>query len=392
VVRDSAAAFAREVAPLVEAADRSAAGEVAAARQILALAGKRGLLTQWIPRWAGGDARMWQMGGSGRLAMLAMFQEFAEVSPGLATLIGAHYLGAMPILLSFDFALARRLLAPLCKRSRQGDPAICAFAITEPEAGSDVEDREGARVARLCTSARRVSGGYRLRGRKCFISGGNLASLTTVFAALEPEGGTESWTCFAVAMDSPGVTIAHVEDKMGQRVSPTAELVFDDVFVPESHRVGAERSGWQLNRLTLDSSRPLVAGLALGGARRVIDLLLAQIGASGALAERDVQHEVADLIGRYAAAQALTERAVERFPPRGDLSALAKFVATDAAVHIASRALDLLGPEAAASGEIERLYRDLRLTQIYEGTNEINRFAVFEYEHARQPLTWREDL
>ncbi len=385
---EDARGFAREVAPLVENADRSHEEATPFAKEILARAGKRGLLTQFIPRWAGGDGRLRDTQRFGHLPMLEVIEALAETSPGLATLIGAHYLGAMPILLSFDLAQARRLLAPLCARSRQGEAAICAFAITEPEAGSDVEDEVGARTARLRTTARKVAGGYRLSGRKCFISGGNLAQLITVFATLDAQRGTQAWTCFAVRRDSPGVEISHVEDKMGQRVSPTAEILFDDVFVPETHRVGAECNGWRLNRLTLDTSRPLVGALALGGARRVLDHVLEHLHRRGDLGQRDIAHEVAELIGRYAAAHALTRRAAERFPPLPDLSAMAKFVATDTAMYIASRALDLIGVGAASASEVERLYRDIRLTQIYEGTNEINRFAVFERTAQGRPLSW----
>lgn len=389
-IRQEVQRFARVVEPLVDAADLAPAGDDRAAREALVQAARAGWLTRFLPRWVGGDAGVTAVLHRGALAVLVFVEELAAVSPGLATLLGAHYLGTMPILLSFDFAPMRRLLRPLCQRLRNGEPAICAFAITEPTAGSDVEDAVGARHARLVTRAYRKPGGYVLRGRKCFISGGNLAALTTVFASLDPPGGIEGWTCFAVPMEAPGVEVVRVEDKMGQRISPAAELCFDDVFVPEENRVGGECRGWELNRATLDVSRPLVGGLALGAARTVIEETVHWAQRQGTLSDRFFQHQVASWLGAYAAAHALVVRAVRTVPPRSDLAAMAKFVASDTAMTIASEAMEWIGPEATLHGSrVERLYRDIRLTQIYEGTNQINRLAVFEHAERGWPRAWQ---
>lgn len=377
-----------EARPLVEAADADVHTCHETKRELLRRAARAGLLTDMIPGVFGGRGSLADFGRTGGMQFLPFVEELGAVSPGLSTLIGAHYLGLMPILMAMDLPTGRRLLKPICKADPD-DPKICAFAITEPGAGSDAEDDEGGEKAKLGTFAKKVKGGYVLNGRKCFISGGNLASLVTVFAALDPQQGIKSWTCFAVTPDMEGFSVGRVEDKMGQRASPAAELIFEDVFVPERNRVGRENDGWRLNGLTLDSSRPPVAGIALGGARGVLRELIAWIDEQGLRRDRSVQAELGELLGRFEAARSLMLRASGTFPPRRDLSAYAKFIGSDTAMHIASRAIDMLGEEGGLRRRrIERLYRDIKLTQIYEGTNQINRLAAMEEfaMHGGSPL------
>lgn len=367
-----------EARALVEAADADLHTHLDTKRDLLRSAARAGLLTAMIPGLFGGKGRLSDFSRHGGMTFLPFVEELGAVSPGLSTLIGAHYLGLMPILLAMDIPNGRRLLKPVCS-APPDDPKICAFAITEPGAGSDAEDDEGGAKAKLGTFARKVKGGYVLNGRKCFISGGNLASLITVFAALDREQGIHSWTCFAVTPDMSGFSVGRVEDKMGQRASPAAELVFEDVFVPDRNRVGRENDGWRLNSLTLDTSRPAVAGIALGGARGVLREVAGWIDEMDLRRDRSVQAEFGELLGRYEAARSLMWRASGTFPPRRDLSACSKFVASDTAMLIASRAMDLMGEAGGLRARrVERLYRDIKLTQIYEGTNQINRLAAME--------------
>lgn len=382
---DVAARYARirhwaetEARALVEAADADVHTHHETKLELLRSASRAGLLTELIPGIFGGKGSLSDFGRSGGMTFLPFVEELGAVSPGLSTLLGAHYLGLLPILVAMDVPTGRRLLKPICN-ARPDDPKICAFAITEPGAGSDAEDDEGGAKAKLGTFAKKVKGGYVLNGRKCFISGGNLASVITVFAALDREQGIHSWTCFAVTPDMKGFSVGRVEDKMGQRASPAAELIFEDVFVPERNRVGRENDGWRLNSLTLDTSRPAVAGIALGGARGVLREVMAWVDENGLRKDRWIQMEVAELFGRYEAARSLTWRASGTFPPRRDLSAYCKFIASDTAMSIASRAIDLMGEEGGVRRRrVERLYRDIKLTQIYEGTNQINRLAAAE--------------
>jgi alkylation response protein AidB-like acyl-CoA dehydrogenase len=178
-------------------------------------------------------------------------------------LLSAHSLGVLPIIFAGELGAIRRFVLPAYRQSLAGDPHIFAYAITEPSAGSDAEEGHGASSRRPGTVAKRVNGGWSLRGRKVFISGGDIAKSITVFAALENEG-IESWTCFLVTSDMPGFEVVRNELKMGMRASAAAEIAFHDVFVPDDHVIGKPRQGWAINRATLNASRYAVAGMGVG--------------------------------------------------------------------------------------------------------------------------------
>lgn len=340
---------------------------------------KEGFLTMLIPGMFGGDGGSFDFFRVGTLGAAVFVEELSAVCSGMATLFGAHYLGIMPILLSMDISRGRRLLKPVCEASKTDHPKICAFAITEPGAGSDAEDYEGGKKAKLCTFAEKVKGGYILNGRKQFISNGSMASLITVFASLDRKKGIEAWTCFAVSPDMKGFSVGRVENKMGQRAATAAELIFEDLFVPEENRVGREGEGWLLNQLTLDSSRGPVGAIALGGARHAIEVCVEYFIKKGKIKDRFIQMELADMLQKYEAARSLVWRACGTFPPLHYLSAMAKCVASDTAMEICSRVIDLMESEGVMEENyVEKIFRDIKLTQIYEGTNQINRLAVAE--------------
>ena len=378
-IRKDAAEFAaREVAPRALALDRAPTSAEPDADLVRA-AGRAGMLTMAIPRLFGGDTGLTTMFRHGGLPIAIVLEELACACAGVATLVGAHQLGLLPLVFSGDLGAWLRILPGVARAARREHPQLCAFAITEPDAGSDVEDTVGSRTARLGCHAERVAGGYRLRGRKCFISNGSAAEWVFVFAALDRSVGVRSWTCLAVRKGTPGFSVGRIEHKMGHRASPAAELVFDDVFVPTAFRVGAERQGWRLNRLVLDVSRAGVGAIGLGIARGALECAIVACRERNLLERPDVRQELAGLVMKVEMLRSLVWRACMTFPPHGWLSASAKAQSGDVAVDVCGRAMALIGDAALVEDVgLEKRLRDARLIQIYEGTNQVNRVLVAE--------------
>jgi len=195
----------------------------------------------------------------------------------------------------------------------------------------------------------------------------------------------ESWTCFFVAADSPGFRVPRTELKMGMRASGAAELEFDNVFVPDRNIVGGLRRGWALNRATLNASRIPVAAMGVGFARAAtetaIDFVRSyQLGGRALIDYQDVQQALATMAAETRAIRTLVHaEARHAWQPRQLTSSICKFHATDRAQRVVEMAMDLMADYGAdyESG-IEKIFRDVRLTRIFEGTNQLNRQAVIE--------------
>ncbi len=351
-------------------------------RALLTDAGRAGWLTDLLPRPFGTlplTSTPWPLTWMQCLKV----EEFASACGGLMLLLCAHGLGMAPIVLSGDVNAIRRFVLPAYRQNRRGQPHLFAYAITEPGGGSDAEEGHGARQYRPGVVARKVAGGWRLNGRKCFISGGDIADTLSVFAALEGEG-MESWTCFVVRSDMSGFSPVRNELKMGMKASSATELEFDDVFVPNHHVVGGLRRGWTLNRVTLNYSRLPVGAMGLGFARRALEETIRQshelrTGNQRLLDQQPVQMGIARIMASLRSARGLVWQGAQRFAPRQSEAAMAKFHASDVAVSACEQAMELLGPHAlSGEGVIGKCFRDARLTQIFEGTNQINQLGVVE--------------
>ena len=265
-----------------------------------------------------------------------------------------------------------RYLAPLLHAERR-----CAYAITEAEAGSD--------VAAIRTTATRTAGGWRLDGAKQWIHNAPVCDFAVVLARTAPELGRRGMSVFLVERDLPGVAGGGKEDKMGQCASPLGALRFDGALLPEDARLGPENRGFQMMMSVLDKGRVGIAALAVGILQAALDAAVdyartrRQFGQ--AIADfQGVQWLLADMAKDAAAARLLTHAAALQLD-QGEratmAAAMAKCFASDAAVQHTSNAVQIFGGSGYIRGfEVERLYRDAKITQIYEGTNQIQRNLI----------------
>ena len=256
---------------------------------------------------------------------------------------------------------------------------LAAFALTEPEAGSD--------AAALRTRAIRDGDGYRISGTKRFITNGSVAGLITVFAVTDPDAPRhQRISAFAVEVPTDGFKVARLEHKMGIRGSPTAELTFDNVLVPEANRIGNEGQGWELAMRTLDRSRPGIAAQAVGIAQGALDAATTYARERKQFGQRIgefqmVQQMLADMDARTEAARQLTYKACvevqNRAPDASRWAAAAKLVAGDTAMAVTTDAVQVFGGYGYTDDyPVERMMRDAKITQLYEGTQQIQRLVI----------------
>ncbi len=361
-LRDLARKFARtEMAPHAAECDRTARFP----EEIYRKAFELGLMNLNVPTEYGGS-------GLGVLDQCLIVEELAYACGGMTTSIIANCLALEPILLGGTPEQKERFLKPFC-----ADYQFASFALTEPSGGSDA----GA----LRTRARREGDHYVLDGEKCFITNAPHASLYTVFATVDPALRHKGVTAFVVPRTTEGVTPGKDEEKMGHRASSTGTVRFDGARVPAANRLGGEGDGFSLAMRTLDQTRTPIGSLATGIAQAALDhaaaYALKRHSFGKPIAEHQaIQIKLANMAQSIHAARLLTWHAAWKIDrgERGTLeSSIAKCFASDAALHVADEALQTFGGYGYMKEyPVEKLLRDAKLTQIYEGANEIQRSVI----------------
>jgi alkylation response protein AidB-like acyl-CoA dehydrogenase len=329
------------------------------------LLAKQDLLGICLPEEYGGT----NLDGIGQAVVI---EELARVDATTSLIPMVQKLGALPILLAGNDDQKARYFPRLAS----GEWLI-AFGLTEAAAGSD--------VAANRMRARRTGDEYLLNGSKRFITHGSIANLVTVFALTDPDaGGRKGMSAFIVETDSPGFAAPRVEHKMGIRGSPTAELTFDDVRVPVANRLGAEGEGFKIAMGTLDASRVGVAAQAVGIAQGAIDVALKHASQREQFGQRvtefqGVQFMLADMAAQTEAARQLTYAAAARIggPETAYWASCAKLIAGDTAMRVTTDAVQVMGGYGYISEyPAERMMRDAKITQLYEGTQQIQRLVI----------------
>ncbi len=220
---------------------------------------ERGFLTYMFPTFIGGEGRM-------LMDLCLMLEELCCACGGVGLLFGAHWLGVGGMLMSFDMEMYYEIFKSIVEGKKRGEPILCAAAVTEPMAGSDVEDRDDIKNAKLISTAKKVEGGYAINCHKVFISDGSVATWTAITAALDKDRPQETYTGFVVNKNWTGFSVGRWEKKMGQKASPAAELILEDVFVPEKF-AGTEGHGMDMTIGTLCASRGPLGAISTGIAR-----------------------------------------------------------------------------------------------------------------------------
>jgi alkylation response protein AidB-like acyl-CoA dehydrogenase len=312
--------------------------------------------------------------GADMVTQAIMAEELARVCASTSVTMLISKLGMLPVM---NFA-SEEIKQTYLPRIASGE-AQASYCLSEADAGSD--------VASMRTRAVKDGDSYVLTGAKHWITNAGVSDTYTVFAVTDPEAGRKGISCFLVEAGW-GVQVAPHEDKMGLRGSPTAGITFDEIRVPATHLIGAEGEGFRIAMHTLDRSRPTIGSQAVGIAQGAVDAASAYLGERKAFGKpiadlQGLRFMIADMAMKTEVARTMTYRAcsiIDQGDPHGELSvmgAMAKCFASDTAMEVATDAVQLFGGYGYTKDfPVERFMRDAKITQIYEGTNQIQRVVI----------------
>ncbi|HEV7655708.1 MAG TPA: acyl-CoA dehydrogenase family protein [Mycobacteriales bacterium] len=316
-----------------------------------------------------------EYGGAGAdsIATAIVIEEVARVCAASSLIPAVNKLGTMPLLLSASEELKREVLPPVAA----GD-AMFSYALSEREAGSD--------AAAMRTRAVRDGDTYVLNGVKAWITNAGVSTYYTVMASTDPSKGANGISAFVVHKDDPGFSVGTKERKLGIKGSPTCEIYFEDCVIPASRIVGEEGTGFKTALRTLDHTRLTIGAQAVGIAQGALDATIAYVKERKQFGKsigdfQGVQFMLADMAMRTEAARQFVYVAAAK-AERGEkdltfASAAAKVMASDTAMSVTTDAVQLFGGAGYTSDfPVERMMRDAKITQIYEGTNQINRMVI----------------
>ncbi len=313
--------------------------------------------------------------GAGTLLLLVCIEEISKVCATTGLLLAVQELGSLGIKLAGTEEQRRRWLPSLASGEW-----LAAYALTEPGSGSD--------SAAMRTEARRDGDGYVLNGAKRFITNAGVAHVYTVFAKTDPSAGHSGISAFVVEADAPGFEVGRIEAKMGIKGSTTGEVFFEDCRVPEENLLGEEGEGFKIAMRILDRSRPGIGAQGLGLAQGATDYALEYARSRETMGRPIAQHQLvaamlADMETKCEAARGVLYKVgtmIDEDAPDEELtklSAMAKLVCTDAAMEVTTDAVQVLGGYGYIQEyPVERMMRDAKITQIYEGTNQIQRLVI----------------
>jgi alkylation response protein AidB-like acyl-CoA dehydrogenase len=352
------------VAP--RAADIDAQGDIPP--DLIEVFAEEGFLSIMLPEQYGG------MNGN-ITCLCTVVEEIARVCGSSSLLVLCHAVGTMPVVVGGNIGQKRRWYESISR-----DAKLAGIALTEPDSGSD--------AASIRTKATLQGDNYILNGRKCFITNGGIADFYCLFATTDPQQRMGGITAFVVEKDTEGFSIGKKENKMGMRGSSTTELILENAKVPRGNLLGFEGRGWRIAMRTLNMSRPGIGAQAVGIAQGALDCTL-DFARERIRFERPftryqgIQFMIADMDTQVEAARALVYKtasmldegikgvSVEKF------SSMAKYFASDVAMKVTTEAVQVMEEHGLTrESPVERMMRDAKVTQIYEGTNQVQRLVV----------------